>query len=374
MDFKGPEWFSEFTPNHMDDIPEYSPGKPVEELERETGVKDAIKMASNENPLGPSPKGVAAIQACLNRIHVYPQDAPIDLRVAIGEKFGLPPDSVILGNGSDEALSLITHLMVSPGKEVIVAERTFSLYGILARSFGGKVITVPMRNFGFDLKATIKAISEQTRIIFLTAPNNPTGAVISSDDFERFLDGLPEPSPVIVVDQAYAEFVTEDSCAMAEKYLDYGVPILALRTFSKAYGLAGLRIGYGLAQPWLIERLNRIRPPFTVNALAHCAAKAALTDDMHLIRTRENNTLGLSQITKDLEDMGLQVLPSQANFLSFSIGHNAKEVYEGLLMEGVIVRHLASFGLNDFLRVTIGLPEENERMINALKKVLGRTK
>lgn len=372
MENQTPEWFRRMVPEHINEIPPYSPGKPVQELQRETGIENAIKMASNENPFGPSPKGAAAIQACLNTAHVYPEDAPGDLRDAIADRFNLSRDHVILGNGSDEVLSLIAHLLLSPGREVIVAQHTFSLYGILAQSFGARVKRVPMKDYCFDLNATVKAINDNTSIVFLTSPNNPTGSIIAANDLEAFLDDLPDQPPVIVMDQAYAEFVTEETCAMGENYLFQEKPMLVLRTFSKAYGLAGLRIGYGLSQPWLISLLNKIRPPFSVNALAHCAAMAAVSDDLHLKRTRENNSQGMKQLTADLESMGLKVIPSQANFISFLVGPHASRVYSDLLKEGVIVRHLGSFGMEEYLRVTIGLPEHNERMINALRKALAQ--
>jgi histidinol-phosphate aminotransferase len=261
---------------------------------------------------------------------------------------------------------------LSPEREVIVAQHTFSLYGILAQSFGARVKRVPMKDYCFDLNATVKAINDNTSIVFLTSPNNPTGSIIAANDLEAFLDDLPDQPPVIVMDQAYAEFVTEETCAMGENYLFQEKPMLVLRTFSKAYGLAGLRIGYGLSQPWLISLLNKIRPPFSVNALAHCAAMAAVSDDLHLKRTRENNSQGMKQLTADLESMGLKVIPSQANFISFLVGPHASRVYSDLLKEGVIVRHLGSFGMEEYLRVTIGLPEHNERMINALRKALAQ--
>lgn len=370
MKYQAPEWFKRLAPDHIDRIPEYKPGKPVSELLRETGIKDAIKMASNENPLGPSPKGVQAIMSCLDKIHVYPEDAPLDLRTAIGKKFGVTKDSVILGNGSDEILALISHLLIIPGSEVIVGEHSFSMYRILAESYGGTPVRTTMPDYAFDLEATYRAINENTRIVFFTIPNNPTGTIINSADFESFLDDLPENGPTIVLDEAYREYVRDSSCVNGIDYLNRDYPILVLRTFSKAYGMAGLRMGYGLAQPWLIGYLNKIRAPFTVNALAECAARAALEDDPYLVRTIESNTKGMETLSKELNSMGLKVIPSQANFLSFSVGPKAERVYRRLLQYGVIVRHLGSFGLPEFLRVTIGLPAQNTRFIKALNKAL----
>ncbi len=370
MKYQPPEWFKELVPAHIDHIPEYKPGKPVSELLREFGIKDAIKMASNENPLGPSPKAVAAIKSLLNKIHVYPEDAPLDLRTAIAEKFGITKDSVILGNGSDEILALISHLLVTPGSEVITGEHSFSMYRILAESYGGANVRTPMPGYSFDLSAIYKAINEKTRIIYFTIPNNPTGTIINSADFESFLDDLPENGPTIVLDEAYREYVRDSSCVNGIEYLLRDYPILVLRTFSKAYGLAGLRIGYGLAQPWLISYLNKIRAPFTVNALAECGARAALEDGQHLAKTIECNIAGMETLTKELTSMGFHIIPSQANFVSFSVGPKAEEIYKRLLQYGVIVRHLGSFGLPEFLRVTIGLPHENSRLINALKRAL----
>lgn len=365
-----PSWVQRVVSPHISSIPPYVPGKPLEELEREYGITDALKMASNENPLGPSPGSLQALRDHLNRVHMYPEDGAPLLRSALARRFGIRSESVILGNGSDEVLSLCCHLFVRPGSESIVGSSTFSMYRIFTEGYGGRVIRVPMRDHEFDLPAMARAVTDKTRLVFLAVPNNPTGSTINRSDFEAFLAELPSEGLVVVVDEAYREFVADEDCLFGLDYLDREVPILVLRTFSKFFSLAGLRIGYGIAQPWLVELFNRIRPPFTVNALAQKAAMAALEDIEHQEMTLENNRAGLEFLTNELRAMGMEVIPSAANFITFCTGSNAGPVYEGLLREGVIVRHLASFGMEKCIRVTIGRPEENERFIGALTKIL----
>jgi histidinol-phosphate aminotransferase len=370
MDTQRPSWVDRLIDPNILAIPPYVPGKPIAELERELGVPNAVKMASNENPLGPSPLAVKAVQQHVAQTHVYPESSAPDLRAALASHFRVHADQVILGNGSDEIMGMAAHVFITPGTEAIMGEHTFSMYRICVEAFGGKPVNVGLKDYGFDLKAMAAAVTDKTRLIFLANPNSPTGTIVSRADFEAFLGDLPRDRAILVVDEAYREYVEAADCPNGPDYLGKGVPILVLRTFSKIYGLAGLRVGYGLAEQWLVELLNRVRPPFNVNSLAQAAALAALKDEDHLERSRKTTSQGLAYLTRELNGLGLKVIPSFANFVAFCWDRDAKPVYEGLLKEGVIVRHLASFGMPTCIRVTVGTASENERFVQALKKVL----
>jgi histidinol-phosphate aminotransferase len=370
MDTQRPPWVDRLIDPNILAIPPYVPGKPIAELERELGVPNAVKMASNENPLGPSPLAVRAIERHLTQAHIYPESSAPELRLALAKHFGLSEHEVILGNGSDELMGMCAHVFIKPGCEAVMGENTFSMYRICVEAFGGKAVRVGLKDYGFDLKAMAAAITDKTRLVFLTIPNSPTGTIVSRSEFEAFFRDLPTDRLVLVVDEAYREYVHAPDCASGLDYLGKGVPVLVLRTFSKIYGLAGLRIGYGFAEPWLVELLNRVRPPFNVNSLAQVAALAALTDTDHRDRSGRLATEGLQYLSEQLTALGLEVIPSHANFLAFCWGRDAKPVYDALLKEGVIVRHLASFGMPTCIRVTVGKGPENVRFIGALKKVL----
>lgn len=370
MTIRRPSWVDSAVPEHIISLPDYLPGKPVAELEREIGISGAIKMASNENPLGPSPRALEAIKSNLSNAHVYPESSAPTLRRKLADHYGLSADSIILGNGSDEILQLAAHLFVKPGDDAVTGANVFSMYRITVEAFGGKLIRSPMKNHKFDLAGMVKAVTPRTRLIFLTVPNNPTGTIVSRSDFESFLRDLPTEGLVVVLDEAYREFVTEPDCPNGLEYLSHDIPLLVLRTFSKLYGLAGLRVGYGCAAPWLVELLNRIRPPFNVNSVAQAAAEAALDDSDHLDASIELCSAGRLWLTDSLNDLGLEVVPSQANFVTFSMGRDARPIYEALLREGIIVRHLASFDLPHHIRVTVGTEEENRKFAEALKRVI----
>ncbi|MDQ1240569.1 MAG: histidinol-phosphate aminotransferase [Thermodesulfobacteriota bacterium] len=352
---------------HIASIPPYVPGKPVAELEREMGVRGAIKMASNENPLGPSPSAMESIRDLLSTCHIYPESSAPVLREAIASVFDLSAENVILGNGSDEIMQLCAHILIGPGDQAIMPTNSFSMYRIVVESFGGEPIKVPLgKDYGLDLSKTRELITDRTRIIFLANPNSPTGTIVTSHALKSFLADLPSQKILVILDEAYREFVREPSCPEGSQLIMGNVPLIVLRTFSKIYGLAGLRIGYGLAQPWLIEILNRVRAPFNANSLAQAGALAALTDTDHLRRSRELVWSGLDYLSVELTSLGFHVIPSQANFLCFCIGSRARDVYEYLLRKGIIVRHLASFGMEDWIRVTVGKTEHNEAFIKAL--------
>jgi len=365
-----PLWLEKIIPQHIRSIPPYVPGKPVAELQRELGLSEATKMASNENPLGPSPLAVAAMEKHLREAHVYPESSAPDLRSGLASRLGVNPDWIILGNGSDEIMQMATHIFIQPEDEAVMSEHDFSMYRICVTSFGGKPVRAPMENHRVDLSAMTKAITERTRMIFLAVPNSPTGTIVSRVEFESFLKDLPREQLVLVLDEAYREYVQDRDCPIGVDYLSSELPFLVLRTFSKIYGLAGLRVGYGISQPWLIELLNRVRPPFNVNSLAQVGALAALDDIEHVQRSRKLTRDGMDYLVAAFSSLGLQFIPSQANFITFRAGKGAKVCYEALLREGVIVRHLASFGMEEWIRVTIGKEQQNRRFINALGKVL----
>jgi histidinol-phosphate aminotransferase len=347
----------------------YQPGKPIEELEREYGVKGAIKLASNENPLGPSTKAVEAIKAALSKINRYPDANGFYLKEKLSHKLGVRSDNIFLGNGSDEIIQLITQAFLLPGEEAIMGDPAFSFYQMVVTAAGGKEVKVLLKDFSYDLSSMTGRITAQTKLIFINTPLNPTGAIIKREDFERFLEQIPS-DVILVLDEAYVEYATDKSFPNSLEYLDKRGGIFILRTFSKIYGLAGLRIGYGIAQSQLISCLNKIKGPFNTNALAQAAALAALDDEDHLKRSLANNQEGLTYLYGELSKMGIEYLPTQANFFLVKIGENARAIYEALLQEGVIVRAMTGYGLQHYLRVSVGLPSENERFIKALKKVV----
>jgi histidinol-phosphate aminotransferase len=327
-------------------------------------------MASNENPLGPSPLALRALQEAAPRLHIYPESSAPTLRSALSAKYGVDPDSIILGNGSDEIMAFACHIFLGEGAEAVMVENTFSMYRICAQAFGGSVVQVPLRHGRYDFDALAKTVTPRTRILFLAVPNSPTGLSVSHEEFDAFLEALPRRGLLLVIDEAYREYVVDPDCPECLDYLKSDRLTLVLRTFSKIYGLAGLRVGYGFTAPWLVELMNRVRPPFNVNAAAQAAATAALEDTRHLERSLKNTRDGLAYLEKELTNLGLTFFPSQANFLCFSVGPDARRVYEGLLQKGIIVRHLASFGMENHIRVTVGAPDENRRFIQALKRTM----
>ncbi|MEW6351939.1 MAG: histidinol-phosphate transaminase [Thermodesulfobacteriota bacterium] len=365
-----PDWFDELVPSHIMSIPPYVAGKPVAELERELGVQHAIKLASNENPLGPCPRALEAIRSHLDSAHIYPEDSGPMLRQALAARLGLTAESVILGNGSDELMAMVAHLCIEPGAQAVIPANTFSMYRICVEGFAGEVVPVELVNYRFDLKAMAKAVTSRTRLVFLTVPNNPTGTVVTRGELEAFLGDLAGRKVVLVFDEAYGEFVRDADCPRGLDYLHGPVPILVLKTFSKIYGLAGLRIGYGFGAPWFVEMLNRVRPPFNVNSMAQAAALGALDDTDHVQRSFRHNAEGMVFLEAQLRAIGVQVVPSQANFLTFCLDSDARWVFDALLLKGVIVRHLASFGMPKCIRVSVGTDAENRRFISALKEVL----
>ena len=355
-----PEWIRSLAP--------YPPGKPIEELEREYGIFDSIKLASNENPLGPSPKALAAIQEALGDLHRYPDGSCFYLKRAVAKRLGVSPDALLFGNGSNEIIELAVRTFMQCGHEAVMADQAFVIYRLVVQAAGGVARLVPLRNYTHDLAAIAEAISPATRMVFLSNPNNPTGTIFLRRDWEEFLAAVP-PHVIVVIDEAYCEFVDDpeypDSLAAhgSERLL------ITLRTFSKIYGLAGLRIGFGVAHPQLVEIMNRVRQPFNVSNLAQVGALAALEDDEHVQRTRECNREGLAFLRRECERLGLDYVPSWANFLMVNVG-NGVRIYESLLRQGVIVRPMGVYGFPEHVRVTVGTPAENARFVRTLEEIL----
>jgi histidinol-phosphate aminotransferase len=356
---------------HLANLTPYQAGKPLEELERELGLTGAIKLASNENPLGPSPLALAAILENLGSINRYPDSHAYYLKADLSRHLGIEPQQLILGNGSDEVLDMLVRALVPPGGEVLSTTHTFLMYGLLTQAVGGVFRPVPLKDLSLDLKAISRAVTPQTRIILLNNPNNPTGTAFYRDEFEEFLAAVP-PEVTVVLDEAYIDFVDDPKVPSGLDYLSEDRALVGLRTFSKAYGLAGLRIGYGFGPSRLMDYLNRLRLPFNVNRLAQVGARAALKDTDFLKRTREVVLTGRAFLCREIERLGLKFLPTQANYILIRLPRPGREVFQAMLRKGVIIRAMDAYGLPDYIRVNVGLKEENQRFIKALEQVLGQ--
>ncbi len=346
----------------------YDPGKPIEETARELGLnlEDIIKVASNENPLGPSPKAIVAMREAAEGVNIYPDGGGYKLRTAIAEKFGLQRENVILGNGSNEIIELIGHGFLNPGDNVIAAEHAFVVYRLMAKLFGAETIEVPDPGFVHDLDAMAAAITPQTKKVFIANPNNPTGTMVGQDEIERFMDKVPE-HVMVIFDEAYYEFLHEPPNTL--RYVKEGRNVVIMRTFSKIQGLAGLRIGYGLTSPEISEVLQKCRQPFNTNSIAQAGAIAGLTDDKHQQHTRDLNDEGLAYLQGAFEEMGLEYVPSSANFVLVNVG-DGDAVFDAMLKKGVIIRAMRGYKLPDWVRISTGTREQNKRCIATLKEVL----
>jgi len=347
----------------------YPPGKPMEELERELGITGSIKLASNENPLGPSPLAVQAILKHVATLNRYPDGSGYYLKSKLGSMFGLRLSQLIIGNGSNELIELIIRTYLTPGEQVIQAFPTFLVYEKMVTSAGCKIESIPLVNFRINLEAILKAITPKTKIIFINNPNNPTGTALLKGEMTDFLKSIPHDI-IVVLDEAYIEFANNREVANGLDLLNYFPLIIVLRTFSKVYGLAGLRIGYGFSSDDIIDYMNRVRQPFNANTLAQVAATAALDDTEFVSNSLKVVRDGLSYLYNQIENLGLEYLPTQTNFFLIKVPMGAQKIYELMLREGVIVRSMESFGLRDYIRISVGLPEENERFIATLKKNL----
>jgi len=352
----------------------YQPGKPIDELQRELGLGEVIKLASNENPLGPGPMALAAIQKGLTELARYPDGNGFILKRALCDKFGVELNQVTLGNGSNDILELVARTFVQPGQEVIFSQHAFAVYPIATQAVGGKAVIVPAKDWGNDLDAMLQAINPNTRVLFIANPNNPTGTWLSRNELTRFLDQVP-PHVVVVLDEAYFEYANHPAMQIADypdgtQLLSQYPNLLVSRTFSKAYGLAGLRVGYAFSHPQIADLLNRVRQPFNANSLALLAATVALDDLKHLENSATINASGMQQMIDAFRQMGLSFIPSAGNFISVDMGKTAQPVYQALLRLGVIVRPVANYEMPQHLRITIGTEYENTRCLSALREVL----
>jgi histidinol-phosphate aminotransferase len=352
-------------------LPSYEPGRPLEEVARELGldgIDDIIKLASNENSLGPSPRAVAAIQAAAPRMHLYPDGGGFYLKQALARKIGIDAAHIQLGNGSNELIELLGHIFLGPGTEIVMSERAFVIYKLVAMLFQAETVAVPMQGFTHDLDAMQAAITPRTRLVFVANPNNPTGTRVDAAALDLFVRSMPD-HVITVIDEAYFDLLPEAEQPDSIAWIREGLPVCILRTFSKIYGLAGLRIGYSLASPELTTLLNRARQPFNVNDMAQIAAIAAIGDDDHVAAARKMVADGLRQITDSLTADGVEFVPSCVNFLLVKVGPG-RDICKALEQRHVIVRPMDGYGLPEYIRVTVGTETENTRFLNALKQVL----
>ena len=349
----------------------YQPGKPEETLARELGLSDIVKLASNENPRGPSPAVRQAIQEATESLTRYPDGDGFALKAALSAYLNRAPEQITLGNGSNELLDLLARATLEPGCEAIVSQHCFVAYPLAIIAAGAQLVTIPARAFGHDLEATLDAITERTRIIYIANPNNPTGAWNTHAELEAFMQRVPE-RVWVVLDQAYVEYIDRpdfpDGLALQERFAN----LIMTRSFSKVFGLAALRVGYSVSAPRIADLLNRVRLPFNVNRLAQAAAVAALADTDYVTESARANTTGLAQLGAGLQELGLSYIPSIANFLCVDFERDAAPIYDALLHQGVIVRPIAGYGLPNHLRITVGLEQENARALEALARVLNR--
>ena len=362
--------FCDLALNCITKLQPYVPGKPIEELERELGISNIVKLASNENPLGPSDKVLAAITEASKEVTRYPDGNGFTLKSALADKYQLSTDQITLGNGSNDVLELIARAFVSPNDEVLFTQYSFAVYPLVTQAIGAKAVIAPARDYGHDLQAMSTLISEYTKLIFIANPNNPTGTIIPADELEVFIAQVPE-QVLVVLDEAYVEYGDQDvdTISWLRKYSN----LIITRTFSKAYGLAGLRVGYALSHPEIADLLNRIRQPFNVNALALSAATVALKDDVYIAQTKQLNEQGMAQMIAGFDELALNYIPSKGNFITVNVQQNGDEVFTALLHQGVIVRPVGNYGLPQHIRVSIGLEGENQRFLDALMKTLGAT-
>jgi histidinol-phosphate aminotransferase len=351
-------------------LPVYQPGRPIEEVAREHNlpVESVIKLASNENPLGPSPKAVAAMRKAIDSLHLYPDGNAFYLKRKLAQKLAVDPNQIVFGNGSNEIIEFIGHAFIRPGVDVIVSEYCFAIYPIMARMFGANLISVPARGLGHDLTAMLRAITPQTRVMFVANPNNPTGTLAAREEIEQLVAQVPD-SVLLVMDEAYIDFLDSPADLLPLVRSREKPNLILMRTFSKIYGLAGLRLGYGVGHPELISALEKIRQPFNINSLIQAGAIAALDDDEHLDRTRQNNAAGLQFFEKELRALSLEFIPSAANFILVKVPDGQK-IFEAMQRLGVITRPMGGYKLPEWIRITVGTPEENRRCLAALKDSL----
>ncbi|PIE33293.1 histidinol-phosphate transaminase [candidate division KSB3 bacterium] len=363
----------DLVPEHILQITPYQPGKPVEELQRELGITDCVKLASNENPLGPSPKALEAMHKAVENANVYPDGGSYYLKEALAKKFDILPSQVFTGSGSDEVIELMMRTLLTPDDSVVLSQYSFIVYFLSAMGIGCTIHSVPRQpDYTHDLDAMADAITENTKMIFIDNPTNPLGTMVNQSALDAFMKKVPE-RVLVVSDEAYDEYVDADDFPNTLQYVKNGRRMLILKTFSKIYGLAGLRVGYGMGPVEIIDAANRIRPPFNVNAIAQAGALAALDDLEHVERSRQVNSAGKIYLYKELESMGLSYIPSYGNFVTVDFEQEAAPINDNLLHQGIIVRPIKGYGLPNHLRISIGTQNQNERLIQALKKALAET-
>lgn len=357
----------------LSQLPVYQPGRPIEEVARELGLPaaDIIKLASNENPLGPSPKALAAMREALEKLHLYPDGNAFYFKRKLAEKLNIGTEHLILGNGSNEIIEFVGHATMAPGVDVVVSQYCFAIYPIIARLFGANLITVPSVNHGHDLPTMLAAITPQTRVVFVANPNNPTGTLADKAALLDFVNKVPS-NVLLVMDEAYIEFLQDPLDLISEVRSGKRPNLLLMRTFSKIFGLAGLRLGYGIGHPELITALEKVRQPFNINAIAQAGALAALSDDAHMQATRENNLRGLELFERELKALAVPFVPSAANFILLKVG-DGSGVFNELQKRGVITRPMGGYQLPEWIRISIGTEAENRRCLAALKEILKKS-
>ena len=360
----------ERSPSYVRAIAPYQPGKPISELAREMGLKEEsiVKLASNENPLGASPKALAAMRGALEEVARYPDGNGFELRMALAKMYGVAEERIVLGNGSNDVLEMVAHAFLAPGASAVYSQHAFVVYPLSTQAAGAAGIEVPARDFGHDLDAMARAVRGDTRVVFIANPNNPTGTWLAPDALHAFLRKVPA-DVLLVLDEAYYEYLDSALRGDSLKWLEQFPNLVVSRTFSKAYGLAGLRVGFAFAHPQVADLMNRVRQPFNVSSIAQAAAVAALADQDFVQRSRALNGQGMRALTTGFKRLGLSWIPSCANFVSFKVPIAAK-VFQRLLRQGVIVRPIAGYGMPEYLRVTVGTDAENARFLAALETVL----
>jgi histidinol-phosphate aminotransferase len=365
--------YAELAPPYIRAIAPYQPGKPISELERELGISGIVKLASNENPLGCSPLAMKAMQEALKTIALYPDGNGFELKEALFKRYGVEHARIVLGNGSNDMLELAARAFLTVGDKAVYSDHAFAVYPLATQAVGATGVSVPAINFGHDLKAMLQAaVAQQAKLVFIANPNNPTGTFLSAAALLDFLRALPA-NILVVLDEAYNEYLPHENRYDSVAWLEEFPNLIVSRTFSKAYGLAGLRVGYAFAHAQVADMLNRVRQPFNVNSVAQAAAVAALQDEDFVRRTNELNRRGMEQITQGLRRLGLEYIPSYGNFVSFRIGDGTR-MYRRLLELGVIVRPIAGYDMPDHLRVSIGTENENERFLSVLQQALEESK
>ncbi|HCZ02124.1 MAG TPA: histidinol-phosphate transaminase [Verrucomicrobiales bacterium] len=357
--------------DHLKSLATYQPGRPIEEVARELKIpfNEVIKLASNENPLGPSPKAIQAMQDALPSVHLYPDGNVFYLKNKMANHLDVSPKSLVFGNGSNELIEWIGHVLLSEKSNIVVSQYCFAIYPIIAAMFGAQTKTVSAKHYGHDLHAMAEAVDQRTRVVFVANPNNPTGTLLEKSSVTDFLARIPD-DVLIVMDEAYFEYLSDPSDLLPLIRSGKKPNLLLMRTFSKIYGLSGLRIGYGVGSPELIQRMEKVRQPFNVNAIAQAGALAALDDQEHVDRTRLNNAEGVEFFQKAFVQMGLEHVPSHANFVLVKVG-DGKQVFDFLQKNGVITRPMAGYQLPEWLRISVGLAKENQRCLDVLKLALG---